>query len=55
MKWMIFGFIFLFAETGYFGWNWSPSCIAESICNVIGAVMVLYGFIKMQIEKGLRK
>jgi len=39
------GFVFNFIETGYFGWNYYPSCPAETICDYIAYTFMLGGVI----------
>jgi len=44
MKYIIVGQIFAFLETWYFGWNWTPSCVAERWCDIIATALVFFGF-----------
>ena len=43
MKLILFGVVFCFLETWYYGWNWHPSCGAERICDHIAVVLVTIG------------
>ena len=39
------GFVFNFIETGYFGWNYYPSCPAEMICDYIAGMFIIGGVV----------
>lgn len=41
---VIFGFVFGFMETQYFGNNWTPQSTAEYICDTIALVSTFYGW-----------
>ena len=54
MKLIIAGLLFWITETGYFGWNWSPSCDAERVCDAIALCIVvlgLYRYGRAQLKK----
>jgi len=40
---IIFGLLFCYLETWYFGWNWNPSSNAEVTCDAIATICVLTG------------
>ncbi len=56
MKCLIFGLLFWFAETAWFGWNWGrePSCDAEHVCDIIARVFVLIGLLKIIVASEVK-
>jgi hypothetical protein len=37
---------FCFAETWYFGWNWTPQSPGEVICDALSLLLTLVGLVK---------
>ncbi len=55
MGWLVTGILFWFAETAYFGFNWSPSCRAEMWCDHIARGWILYGLILVIVRREISR
>lgn len=53
--WIIAGLVFWFLETAYFGFNSTPSCNAERICDRIAVSLVWFGVIKLVVVYEIEK
>ena len=60
--WIFAGLIFLIAENCWFGWNKTPSCTAESVCDYIAWVLIYCGLFRFtinaiadEVEKRIKK
>jgi len=41
---IICGIVFGFAETWYYGWNFTPQSITELVCDLIASALIISGY-----------
>lgn len=47
----IIGILFWICETWYFGWNKTPSCWAEKVCDFLALVIIFSAMVRMFIDE----